>query len=107
MWETNCKKGGIGLSSRFKQFQRKMLEKIREKKKKHGDSWLKVPLEVLRRRVTEEYLEWSKATNPVREMNELIDLANQCMLLWIRLRQYYEFEKSTKQIELFMKGKDE
>ena len=95
------------MSSRFKQFQRKMLEKIREKKKKHGDSWLKVPLEVLRRRVTEEYLEWSKATNPVREMNELIDLANQCMLLWIRLRQYYEFEKSTKQIELFMKGKDE
>jgi len=52
-------------------------------------------------------LEWSKATNPVREMNELIDLANQCMLLWIRLRQYYELEKSFKQVELFMKEKED
>lgn len=95
------------LSGRFKQFQREMLRKINERKKKYGNSWLKTPLQVLRARITEEYLEWSKADNITREMNELIDLANQCMLLWIRLRQYYELEKSSKQIVLFFKNKKE
>jgi len=103
-------KGGIKLSSRFKQFYNKMAEKIREKRKKYKTSWLEAPLMVLRARIVEEYLEWNRASkkeNIVREMEELVDLANQCMLLWIRLRQLYELDRSYRQVKLLIKELEE
>lgn len=75
----------------FKEFFKAMLNRLEEKRAKYGDSWKTTPLMVLRARIVEEYIEWDKASlkdTLEEEMKKLVDLANQCMLLFIRLKQF-------------------
>ena len=90
----------------IKEFSEKMLKRLLEKRSKYGDSWLSVSIEQLRRRVIDEVAEWAYHTpygfpivlvmeaakpkptyNKEDEMKELIDIANQCLLLYFRLKE--------------------
>jgi len=62
-----------------------MLSKLVEARKRHGDSWLIVPISQLRRRLKKEFQEWCNAKDKETELKELIDIANQCLLLYFRL----------------------
>ena len=78
-----------------KEFSKEMLKRLLEKREKYGDSWLKVPIEQLRRRVIDEVTEWvieafKPDYNKEDEMKELIDIANQCLLLYYRLKEVTE-----------------
>jgi len=80
----------------FDNFFEAMKKKFEKKKASHGESWRKVSLISLRHRVREEYEEWYTATNEQVEMEKLINLASQCMLLWIRLREKYNILKTLR-----------
>ena len=73
------------------EFSREMLKRLKEKQSEYGDSWLEVPLKQLRGRVWEEVEEWLRVVwlmgSEEMEMKELVDIANQCLLLYYRLKQ--------------------
>jgi len=77
------------------EFSKEMLKRLLEKREKYGDSWLNVPMNQLRRRVIDEVTEWVTEAfkpdyNKEDEMKELIDIANQCLLLYYRLKEVTE-----------------
>ncbi len=62
-----------------------MLMRLMSQREKYGDSWKIVTIPQLRERIKEEYKEWLKAKTLEEELTELIDIANQCQLLFTRL----------------------
>lgn len=70
------------------EFSKRMLERLVEKERKYGDSWLKVPVGQLRIRLLLEFGEWKDSWYDLeKEMNELVDIANQALLLYYRLKK--------------------
>jgi len=70
------------------EFSRLMLKRLLEKRRDYGDSWVNVPLMRLRGRLWSEVHEWLRAVwsgNEIQELEELVDIANQCLLLYFRL----------------------
>ena len=67
-----------------------MAEKFHRREEKRGETWRTMTVEQLRQRLLEEFVEWLEATlkgNVTDELEELVDIANQCMLLYHRLKE--------------------
>ena len=76
----------------FEDFFRAMMKKIRKAAVKRGDSWEYCDIDDLRERLKMEYCEWRLSIYASEEADELIDVANQAMLLWIRLQREKEVD---------------
>jgi len=57
--------------------------RFKEKEKKYGNSWKTASLDDMRERIMYMYAKWLDDNKP--EEKWLIDLANQAMLLYLRL----------------------
>lgn len=69
----------------IEKFTRNMMEKYKEKLPIYGKSWKIMDKEILRNRLLQEIEEYKQSTrNSINECDELIDIANICMMLWIR-----------------------
>jgi len=84
-------------------FMRQMKSKIGSKVAKYGDSWRSCKIQFLRERLSEEFCEWLDVVergNMVKESNELIDIANLCIMIWARLREKRSkaFTRAVKEI---------
>ena len=53
--------------------------------KKKGDSWKSCDVRHLDNKLCEEFREWDETNKCSNE--ELVDIANMCMMLWNRLKQ--------------------
>jgi len=71
-------------------FSEEMLKKLEARVEKHGGSWKNVSIWHLRGRLIQEFNEWKQMIESEFEPNELIDIANQCMLLYFRLKEKEE-----------------
>ena len=77
------------------EFSREMLKRLLEKRRDYGDSWLDVSIPHLCGRLVEEFFEWIKTSYPWgpsetidEEMRELVDIANQALLIYHRLKMH-------------------
>ena len=74
--------------NQMNRFLNKMIRKIRQKAEKYQHGWAKCSIKQLESRLNTEIEEWKSLTKPEqysdKELDELIDIANQAMLLWIR-----------------------
>ena len=69
------------------QFILAMEDKLNKKQDEYGDSWKKMPLPELVQRLRDEYKEFHPlGTTGKPEMEELIDIANICMMLYARIK---------------------
>ena len=64
-------------------FAEKMETVMREHDEKKGDSWKKCDVKQLDNKLCEEFREWDETNKCSNE--ELVDIANMCMMLWNRL----------------------
>ena len=60
--------------------------------KDKGDSWKKMAVYELRHLLQEEFCEWSMSDDIV-ENDELVDIANVCMMIWINKRKAGRFDR--------------
>ena len=73
----------------FLEFFNEMKQKIKDSQRKRGNSWKTGSVGTLRDRLIAEIKEWlsSSVFKPNSTSKELIDIANQAMLLWIRMEK--------------------
>ncbi|MHA1807002.1 MAG: hypothetical protein ACTSX2_05460 [Candidatus Thorarchaeota archaeon] len=86
-------------------FMQEMKSKMRSKDAEYGDSWKICDIDFLRGRLNDEHIEWLDIKGDAGEAEELVDIANLCMMLWIRLRM----ERSsnfTKMVEMVANDPD-
>jgi len=62
-----------------------MAKRFHEKEAKHGDEWKKVSVDFMKQRVCFMYDLFMNAVTPKEHKKALVDLANQAMLLYLRL----------------------
>ena len=78
---------GVLKDRSFFRFFDMMLKRLQEKQGEYRDSWRYVDLDQLRMRIRRKCCTWAMSTYTPEELQELVDLANQCMLLYIRLKE--------------------
>ena len=64
-----------------------MKDKLLAKHDIKGESWKDVPIDNLRNRLSFKYSLFAESFGKESEVETLVDLANYCMLLYIRLRE--------------------
>ena len=61
------------------------MEKVMQKHDRYKkDSWKTCKLDYLEKKLVEEYKEWKDGTKGIPAMDELVDIANVCMMLYHR-----------------------
>lgn len=76
----------------FSEFFNAMVAKIKSRNLEKGDGWKHCDLRDLKERLRHEFKEWQAESvyNSKNVSTELIDIANQAMLLWIRINLVIE-----------------
>ncbi len=68
----------------FDSFTMKMRNVLEENEKKKGNSWASCDLQFLLDKLDEEVKEFKEAKRPMQKAEELVDVANICMMLYHR-----------------------
>ena len=71
----------------FKEFIAEMKLKLDMNQTKKGDSWVTCDIEFLQGKLREEIHEYYDAEGSMIGARELVDIANVCMMLFIRYRE--------------------
>ena len=71
----------------FKEFIVEMKLKLDQNQEKKGDSWVTCDIEFLQGKLREEIHEYYNVEGSMIGARELVDIANMCMMLFIRYRE--------------------
>jgi hypothetical protein len=74
----------ISTENAFDSFTMKMRNVLEENEKQKGNSWASCDLQFLLDKLDEEVKEFKEANRPMARAEEIVDVANICMMLYTR-----------------------